>query len=460
MGLSAGISKTCSSNYYAANGLVRRLCLSASTGIAPRSALIMTLCFCSLFAATTTGQALTPVQRRNIEALSKDVPTLTKKLLQRSKNISALSREIKLLPGDAQGLVIWLMLAGLAGAAAAGCAGAAGIGKKTRTPARPDVIRSIEPGVREPQDADLMVIAPALARPREAIIAQVIVHTPEREAEAQSRALKLEPHGQQLALVPLTIQLEMNDAIKVTLDCDRAKITEPVQSAFWNGRYVVLQFVMQLPDTESELSLISKLRVFVNSIPAGNVIFRITVSPNAPDAAPSFVHEHVHRYRRPFLSYAKEDRVEVLKAAQLIKALKMTFFQDVLSIEPAERWEHRLYQEIEHCDVFLLFWSHHASASEWVLKEAEQALQLSNSDKTDPRPEICLYLLEGPPAAEPPASLRELNFNDPARYAILWEIWAKKKRELRRRLALGGLLAAILVFVPSVSVVATFLLMR
>src|SRR5262249_39651365 len=120
-------------------------------------------------------------------------------------------------------------------------------------------------------------------------------------------------------------------------------------------------------------------------------------------------------HRKTFLSYASEDRVEVLKRAQILRAMNINFFQDVLNLSPGERWERRLYAEIDNCDLFLLFWSRHAQQSEWVIREAEYALAAPGE------PDIVPVPLEGPPPPLPPASLRDIHFNDPILYAILAE---------------------------------------
>src|SRR4029453_8986434 len=101
------------------------------------------------------------------------------------------------------------------------------------------------------------------------------------------------------------------------------------------------------------------------------------------------------------------------KAAQLLSALRVQCFQDVLSQRPGDRWRERLFSEIEKCDVFLLFWSRYARESEWVIKEAEYALLYSKLAPTKQPREIVPILLEGPPPPAPPKSLEEINFNDP-----------------------------------------------
>jgi TIR domain len=224
----------------------------------------------------------------------------------------------------------------------------------------------VESNATAPQDVDVMVFAPPVVPPCEEVIVQVFFHTPDREVEALNRAKIAEPAGQALAWVPLTIQVRQNDNIKVSMECLDATTPEPVQRTVWNGRLVILQFMMRMPNVE--LIIRPKLRVFVNGVPAGNLVFKISVQQNPPDLRPSLANETARAYRKAFLSYASEDRIEVLKTAQTLRAFKIDFFQDLLNLSPGERWEQRLLTEIDNCDVFLLFWSHHAQQSKWVIR--------------------------------------------------------------------------------------------
>ena len=70
-----------------------------------------------------------------------------------------------------------------------------------------------------------------------------------------------------------------------------------------------------------------------------------------------------------------------------------------------------LYTEIDHCDVFFLFWSSAAKKSEWVLKEVDYAMT-RNGGNDLARPDILPVIIEGPPPVEPPAKLAHLHFND------------------------------------------------
>jgi hypothetical protein len=45
----------------------------------------------------------------------------------------------------------------------------------------------------------------------------------------------------------------------------------------------------------------------------------------------------------------------VLKRVQVLGALRMRFFQDVICLAPGERWWQMVCQRIDSCDLFLLF---------------------------------------------------------------------------------------------------------
>ena len=126
------------------------------------------------------------------------------------------------------------------------------------------------------------------------------------------------------------------------------------------------------------------------------------------------------RYRHAFLSYASPDRAEVLKRAQALKAVHVDFFKDLLSLEPGEIYPPRLYEEIDRCDLFLLFWSSHAKASRWVTDETDRALA-RRGGKPDAPPDIVPIVLEGPPVPAPPESWKDIHFNDWLRYVIAAE---------------------------------------
>jgi len=115
------------------------------------------------------------------------------------------------------------------------------------------------------------------------------------------------------------------------------------------------------------------------------------------------------------VSYAKEDRKEVLKRVQMLQIMKTKFFLDLLSLDPGDRWEKKLYEQIDRCDLFLLFWSQAAKDSQWVRREAEYALK-HQQENPNSEPDIVPVILERD--VPPPPSLAALHFDDRFNYLI------------------------------------------
>jgi TIR domain len=320
------------------------------------------------------------------------------------------------------------------------------------------------------QDVDVTVFAPPTARPLSNVIVQVVIHTLDHQAEAHLTALSAEPTAARLASIPLTVQLQRHDLIKVSLECGSATVYRPILSFHWNCKVVFFPFEVQLPDEKTDGPIRFKARVSINAVPAGDIIFNIKLSATAVQSLLSPMNEEVHVFRRPFLSYASEDREQVLRAAQLIKALKMECFQDILSLQPGDRWQERLFSEIDKCDLFLLFWSQHARDSEWVISEAEYALLRSKQSIAERRPiEIVPVLLQGPPAIAPPPSLSGIHFDDSLTYIIfaqesLAKINLEKNLRLNLRLdRIGAVLRKynlLVVFVVIMLIAAILLIER
>ena len=125
------------------------------------------------------------------------------------------------------------------------------------------------------------------------------------------------------------------------------------------------------------------------------------------------VTKKTHKINKYFASYSSEDRIEVMKRVQGVKAGRpeVEVFVDCLSMHPGEDWESRIYEEILKSDVLLLFWTLQAKHSEWVTKEWTYALNNRGLHFIQPFP------LEDPKNAKPPKELRSLHFHD--RYIII-----------------------------------------
>jgi TIR domain len=100
---------------------------------------------------------------------------------------------------------------------------------------------------------------------------------------------------------------------------------------------------------------------------------------------------------RVFVSYSRKDAELVGPLVQLLRMTGEPVFLDTDSIPPGCRWRAVLTDAIDGCEMFLVFWCCHSSASVEVKKECSQALELRKRlvpvllDDTQLSPELAEY---------------------------------------------------------------------
>jgi TonB family protein len=75
--------------------------------------------------------------------------------------------------------------------------------------------------------------------------------------------------------------------------------------------------------------------------------------------------------RRVFLSYSSIDRVRTSGLGLLLEAMGHQVFHDHRTIKPGQKWESALQEGLDEADAVMVFWTRHASRSDWVRKEYE-----------------------------------------------------------------------------------------
>jgi hypothetical protein len=263
---------------------------------------------------------------------------------------------------------------------------------------------------RTDQTIDASVFAPSNLQPGEHAVVQVFLHCPE-DKTAVELSEETDDSTRRRGITTLTAAIAYGQQVDVTLQAPGLKIDRALQQLVWRGIARSCQFVLKVPK-KAQRSYHINIRLAVEQIPVGTLSFSLNVSQREPTGMLGLRGDGKKPYRYAFLSYASPDRLAVLQRAQLLRALGIAFFQDLLSIEPGAEWEPRLFAEIDRCDVFLLFWSSNAARSKWVTREIKHALgrQKSSPDRV---PEIAPILIEGPPVPPPPRTLKHLHFNDP-----------------------------------------------
>jgi len=268
------------------------------------------------------------------------------------------------------------------------------------------------------QDVDLVdcsVFGPPAARPGDTIMIQVFLHLPEQRERASFQAAAMDSSATSKGTRTLEIAIKRGARVEISFAVNALRVDEPVQSVVWQGQPVFCQFLVAIPQGTSDQSFFCVVRVSIDGSLIGCIKFRISSDPNTTGPQPALLGDYAHRYEKAFVSYATMDRKEVLKRVQMLQILKTEFFLDLLSLDPGDRWEKKLYEQIDQCDLFLLFWSQAAKDSQWVLQEAEHALK-HQQENPDSEPDIVPVILEQ--NVRPPPSLAALHFNDRFNYLI------------------------------------------
>ncbi|MCU0275397.1 MAG: pilus assembly protein PilM [Acidobacteria bacterium] len=255
------------------------------------------------------------------------------------------------------------------------------------------------------------VFAPTGLNAGSVMMVQVFAHLVEQADLVERLALDFDDEARRRGAKTLEGKVAPGARLGFQLFAPGLLVDPPWQTLVWQGKPEAVQFGVQAPADIQPGTVLASLLVSVDSVPVGHIKFKVDVlRPGAAAAARKQLGRARH-YTMAFTSYASRDRDQVLARLQMLSLAGIPFFQDILDIDPGDRWQSKLYQKIDQCDLFLLFWSRAARESEWVLKEARYALARKAGDDAAP-PEIMPVILEGPPVVEPPQDLAHLHFND------------------------------------------------
>jgi TIR domain len=269
-----------------------------------------------------------------------------------------------------------------------------------------------------PDLVDVSVFGPnAIPAGHEGLI-QVFLHRLENKLTVYGLAMEADPNAKRRGVHTLAAEITRGQCVELILEAQGLAVNEAKQTLIWRGQPCACQFTVAAPRASAGRTFHARVIVLVDTVPIGSVSFALgVIKRRASRSKIKICGDRARRYTYAYLCYASQDRHEVIRRAQMLKAAGIDFFNDLLSLEPGENWGVRLYEEIDRCDVFYLFWSSHAKASEWVMIETEYALALRTQSE-DSNPDIIPIVIEGPPPPPPPASLRDIHFNDSLIYVL------------------------------------------
>ncbi len=274
------------------------------------------------------------------------------------------------------------------------------------------------PGNLQDDLVECSVFAPSIAPQGETIMIQVFTHLEGLDGEAALLAVRFDPTARSRGVKTLSTRVARGAELTFHLELSRLTLPDPVQTLVWMGDTESVQFIVDIPSDCHIGNLAGKVTVSQNTVPIGRISFLLQVVPaGTPMPVVTAPEPSALAYRFTFLSYASEDRDKVLARAQMLDQMGIRYFQDILSLDPGQRWEKELYRNIDQCDLFLLFWSSAASRSPWVMREVDYAIDRKRGNDEAP-PEIKPVIIEGPPLVEPPERLQHLHFNDKLIYLM------------------------------------------
>lgn len=297
--------------------------------------------------------------------------------------------------------------------------------------ARPGLATAVE-------DVDCSVFAPPSVRPGHRFLIQVYLHTIEQAARVETLAATLDAGAALRGTQTLQIPLPRDAVVSIMVEGRGLDVGEPEQQLRWTGRPAAATFDAFVPFHVSAGDVLPVVRVAVGGNPVGRIVFPVGIDlpvPNdelLPAPRPTLTRSSARRYSHAFLSYATPDRAEVLKRAQAFQAAGLAYFQDVVSLNPGERYADVILENIDRSDLFVVFWSKAASQSAWVTREIDRAL---DAQRRSPEglPDISPIVLDHAGQAPLPAQIAHLHVNDVINYVIAAEepsLWRRLMRRL------------------------------
>lgn len=251
-------------------------------------------------------------------------------------------------------------------------------------------------------DVQFRGTAPETITPGEYFIMKIMMYREDDYQRADRESASVA--GQIKSASSSIFQANKGQQFRITLQSPDIELDCESQQLCWNGKFAAADFEVFLPQDYEHKQLRIRGRVYSGDAVLTDLKLILQISTSQPQTV---ICEKV-RLRSAFISYASADRAKVVARIQGIQLAcpDIDLFFDVESLRRGEAWEPRLYQEITSRDLFYLFWSQNAAASEWVQRELQYALSQKTEDYIEPIP------LEGPDLCPPPPSLSGKHFND------------------------------------------------
>jgi hypothetical protein len=230
-------------------------------------------------------------------------------------------------------------------------------------------------------------------------IVDVLIYCQPDRSQALERAAELRPENNRFSSAGGALfarGTKLNISLRLPWD------TEPKsQIVYWSGAITNVSFRV-LPTHLMPAPVYGTCKVAVGGLTIGQVFFRLE---SGSDDQRTFSRAQVTK--SAFASYTSKDRRRVLARVQGIEKLGVSVFTDTHGLRSNDQYKKRIFEAIDSADIFYLFWSRHATRSNWVDQEWRYGYKQKGLAFIDPVP------LVDPRKVPPPPELAEhKHFND------------------------------------------------
>lgn len=184
----------------------------------------------------------------------------------------------------------------------------------------------------------------------------------------------------------------------------------PQASARFRRDWRRFDFEFRAVDAPLDASADGRITFLVEGVVVADVPLSVYVSQTAGQAVFQPAEATASPYQAIFCSYSHRDTRIVERVERASRYFNFRYLRDVTTLRSGEEWNPRLLELIGEADIFQLFWSAHAAASEYVRQEYLHALALRNSGQKS-RYFIRPVRWEEPMPVPPPPELAGLHFD-------------------------------------------------
>lgn len=245
------------------------------------------------------------------------------------------------------------------------------------------------------------VFAPAEIAEGLDFFVQVYIYKDEETDQVIIDSIISNKYAEQRSYTPLNFKIKTGDRISVMLDMHGLSIEgATTKSIIWQNKFTKCSFFSHIPIYYPSNYAKGDVYISANGLELGQMSFVSETKKMPIENITCNVRSKI--YKNVFISYSHKDYNIVMKIAEAYKELGVVDnIFDRHSLSSDANIEKKIYELIDSCDLFLLFWSENAARSEWVKKERIRAFYAA----LDVPPRLRLIPVNISPYSPPPSSM-------------------------------------------------------